>query len=106
MLLQYLNIYTIDNNNYCLLPILFLMLTLNKAHHTHPGSLWQTDHQNPATKQKQPVASSFKVQTHSQSMCGVRNYPLLLLIFLYTFPPVFCSIVGHLRTGKLSRPLS
>lgn len=71
ILLQYQIIYTIDTN------ILFASYSIpnviSEQSSSHPSWFTMaTDHQNPATKQKQPVASNFKVQTHSQSICGVR----------------------------------
>lgn len=105
MLLQYSVIYTLDTNNYWLLPTLFLIWFLNKAHHTHPGSLWQliTRTLQPSKNNQLPVPSRYKHVVRLRVPVVYVTYPLFLLIFLYTLSSFK---VGDLRTGKLSRTLS
>lgn len=105
MLLQYSIIFLIDTNNYSLLPTLFLIVFLNKAHHTHPGSLWQliTRTLQPSKNNQLPVHLRYKHVVRLRVPVVYVTYPLLLLIFLYALSPFK---VGDLRTGKLSRPLS
>lgn len=97
--LQYSIIFVIDTNDCCLLPTLLLILFLNKAHHTHPGSLWQliTKTLQPSKNNQLPVLLRYK---HAV-WCVTYPWPLLTLL---------CALspfkVGDLRTGKLSRPLS